>query len=253
MVEKILSSDPYFHPRIIKNVQLEDERCLIPALQPAVKAGEPVSLEEQTAAILAKTQQEAEAIIQQAIAEAERIVQQARQDAANLIHESEAKMQLLQAQAVQAGQAQGEAQGLGELKQAAQLFESVLSEAQAERKRLLESSEASAVQLILAIVRKVLKIEPIINEQVILKVTRAALQRLSKVADVQIFVHPADLELLHFNLSQFSDLALEIVLEPDEKIAPGGCRIHSRSGTIDATLDSQFETVARSFLAVAEG
>lgn len=248
-----MSSDPYFHPRIIKNVQVEDERCVIPALQPAVKAGEPASLEEQTAAILAKTQADAEALLKQARSEAERILQQARQDAANLIHESEAKMQLLQEQAVQTGLAQGEAKGLAELKQAADLFETVLTEAQTERKRLLEGAEAGAVQLILAIVRKVLKVEPIINEQVILKVTRAALQRLSQVADVQIFVHPADIELLHFNLSQMSELALEIVLEPDEKIAPGGCRISSRSGTIDATLDSQFETVARSFLAVAEG
>lgn len=192
-------------------------------------------------------------MLKRAQAEAEQILQKARQDAATLIHESEAKMQLLQEQALQTGLAQGKAQGLAQLKQAAELFESVLQEAHAERSRLLEGSEADAVQLILAIVRKVLKVEPIINEQVILKVTRAALQRLSQVAEVQIAVHPADLELLHFNLSQLADLALEIVLEPDEKIAPGGCRIHSRSGTIDATLDSQFETVARSFLAVAEG
>ena len=253
MGEKILSSDPYFHPRIIKNVQIEAERCVIPALQPAVKAGEPASLEEQTAEILAKAEQEAQALLKRAQAEAEQIVQKARQDAATLIHESEAKMQLLQEQAVQTGLAQGEAQGLAQLKQAAELFETVLKEAHAERRRLIEGSEADAVQLILAIVRKVLKVEPIINEQVILKVTRAALQRLSQVTEVQIAVHPADLELLHFNLSQLTDLALEIVLEPDEKIAPGGCRIHSRSGTIDATLDSQFETVARSFLAVAEG
>jgi flagellar assembly protein FliH len=253
MVETILSSESLFHPRIIKNVHLESERCVIPSLQPAVIAGEPLSLEEQTEIIVGKAKQEAEQILKQAYAEAEKLLQQTRQDASTLLHESESKIKLLEEQAYKEGLNRGETQALDQLKQTAEIFQTVLKEAQAERQRLLSGTEAEAVQLILAIVRKILKIEPIINEQVILKVTRAALQRLSQARDVEIHVHPADLELVHFNLSLLQDLTLEIVLEPDEKIAPGGCLIKSRSGSIDATIDSQFETVACSFLTVAEG
>ena len=82
---------------------------------------------------------------------------------------------------------------------------------------------------------------------------RDALERLGQKVDVHIDVNPQDLELLHFSLTQIEDLALEIVIDTDAKIEPGGCRIQSKAGEIDARLSTQFDAIAQSFLALADG
>ncbi|PIQ28122.1 hypothetical protein COW36_05215 [bacterium (Candidatus Blackallbacteria) CG17_big_fil_post_rev_8_21_14_2_50_48_46] len=250
-----MSSDSFFHPRILKNVQLESERCIVPSSENSetliANAGMAAALKAE--AILKQANAQAEKTLEEARQEAAALLQQARQDASALLQEADTKLRHIEAQAYQEGLARGEETGQAKLLEALQAFQSVLLAAQNERQRLLLGTEAETVHLILDIVRKILKIEPIINEQVIVRVVRAALQRLGQSVNTHIHVNPADLELLHFSLSQLQDLALEIVLEPDEKIAPGGCLIRSKAGTIDATIDSQLETVVRSFLAVAEG
>ncbi len=248
-----MSFDPIFHPRIIKNVQIEGEPCVIPSTSPLSPEAEEAEQQLLASKTLEKSRQESELLLQQARDEAGRILQQARQDAAQILHEAEVKLKQLETQAYEQGMTRGENEGLAQLKQASDQFDLLLSEAQKERGRMLEEVESEAVRMILDIVRKILKIEPIINEQVVIRVTRAALQRLQQEVSVHVYIHPADLDLLHFNLSHLASSTLDIVLEPDEKIAPGGCLVKSRTGTIDATLDSQFETVASSFLAVAEG
>ncbi|HEY9844120.1 MAG TPA: FliH/SctL family protein, partial [Candidatus Obscuribacterales bacterium] len=163
------------------------------------------------------------------------------------------KVAQLQAQAQADGLRRGQAEGKAKLADALNQFQQVMLAAQNDRGRMLAGSEAEIVRLVLQVVRKILKIEPIINEQALVRVVRDALERLGQRVDVNIYVHPEDVELLHFSLSQISDLALEIVIEPDDNVEPGGCRIESRAGEIDARLSTQFEAVARSFLAVAEG
>lgn len=250
-----MSSESGFHPRILKQVQIEAEPWVVPSAQPLLAPESQnheelqLQLEKQRKAL----QRESENLLRQARQEAEALLQQARQDATKILSEAEAKLRQIEAQAYQEGLARGKKEGQEEIAAAVQQFQRLLQEAYAERKRLLSGTEAEVVHLILDIVRKILKIEPIINEQVVVRVVRAALQQLGNTVTTHIYVHPADLELLHFNLSQMESLGLEIVLEPDEKIAPGGCLIRSEAGTIDATLDSQFDTVVRSFLAVAEG
>ena len=248
-----MSFDPVFHPRIIKNVQIDDAPCVIPSAAPLSPEAAEAEQQLQATQTLEKARQESERLLQQARDESARILQQARQDAAHILHEAEVKLKQLEAQAYQEGLTRGENEGLAELKQASDQFDVLLSEAQKERARMLAEVESEAVRMILDIVRKILKVEPIINEQVVIRVTRAALQRLQQDISVYVYIHPADLDLLHFNLSHLASSTLDVVLEADEKIAPGGCLIKSRTGTIDATLDSQFETVASSFLAVAEG
>ncbi|MBF2053960.1 MAG: hypothetical protein IGS03_10930 [Candidatus Sericytochromatia bacterium] len=184
-------------------------------------------------------------------AQIEAMLAEARTQSAQLLNEAQQKIVQITQQAEQQGLEQGRASGQAETRRALQQAQQILQAAQADRERLLQASEGEMVQLVLQIVRKILRIEPIINEQVLIKVVRAALERLGKQVNVVIRVHPEDLELLHFSLLQLEDLALEIELMPDPAIEPGGCRVVSAAGEIDATLQTQFEAVARSFLQLA--
>lgn len=234
--------------RIIKQAQLEDEPLFLGdasarASSPAHKAH---SLER-----LAQEQYQQKRL--EAEKEADRIMNEARAEAARLLQEAQQKVTQIEKQAYQEGLQRGEADGRAQHLQALQAFQTVLLEAQNERRRMLANTESEVVHLVLQTVRKILKIEPIINEQVLVRVIRDALERLGQKVDVHIDVNPQDLDLLHFSLTQIEDLALEIVIDTDVQIEPGGCRIRSRAGEIDARLSTQFDAVAQSFLALADG
>lgn len=194
-----------------------------------------------------------EEVLQQAHQEAESILARARQQASQMLAEAETRVQALEKEARQRGLAQGESAARAELSQALDQLQTVFESSQQERKAILLKAEQEVVHLVLEITRRLLKIEPLINEQALIRVTRHALEHLGQKLEVIIEVHPEDVELLHFSLSQLEDLALDIVIEPKEDIHIGSCRVRSKAGRIDANLNTQFDTIAQSFLAMAEG
>ena len=253
MVVKILSSEHGTPPRIIKQAELVSSRYRVGAVDGKMLP-EPVDTAGLEADRLrGETEVRCRELMMQTEKQAEAVMSEARAEAVKLLEEARQKVGQLQAQAQAEGLRRGEAEGKAKLADALNQFQQVMLAAQNDRGRMLAGSEAEIVRLVLQVVRKILKIEPIINEQALVRVVRDALERLGQRVDVYIYVHPEDVELLHFSLSQIADLALEIVIEPDENVEPGGCRIESKAGEIDARLSTQFEAVARSFLAVAEG
>lgn len=245
---RILSSDSA-PLRIIKQAALSDERRQIGS-----PADHPLQ-EEQLAAELQARREACEIACRERLRETEAQIEamlaEARTTSAQLLNETQQKVAQISQQAEQQGLAQGREAGQAETRRMLEQAQNILQAAQADRERLLHESEGEMVQLVLQIVRKILRIEPIINEQVLIQVVRAALERLGKQVNVLIRVHPEDLELLHFSLLQLEELALDIELVPDPAIEPGGCRVISAAGEIDATLQTQFEAVARSFLMLA--
>lgn len=233
--------------RVFKQIQLEPGQVRVGSQAPHAdrldaEQARHQALEAECQALLTKAQEEAAALLRAA-----------RQEAVELVNESRQKIQQQSEQAYQEGLQRGEAAGKAQLQQALEQFQNVMQAALAERERLLAASEQEVVHLVLEVVRRILKIEPLINEQVLIRVVKDALQRLGKQVDVHIYVNPEDVELLHFSLSQIEELALEIVIDADPQMAVGSCRILSRAGEIDANLTTQFDAVVRSFLALAEG
>lgn len=253
---KILSSESGQHagkpPRIIKQAEMVEAHYRI-----GQHSGAPPAPADLARAEAERIRHETEARCREQILAAEKqaeaVMSEARAEAVRLVDEAQQRVRALEDQARNEGLRRGEAEGKAKLQNAVNQFQQVMVAAQSDRARLLAGSEAEIVRLVLQIARKILKIEPIINEQVLVRVTRDALERLGQRVDVHIFVHPEDVELLHFALSQLQDLALEIVIDPDPRVEPGGCRIESRAAEIDARLGTQFDAIAKSFLAVAEG
>lgn len=200
-----------------------------------------------------KQQQQKEKALQAAQAEAEQMLEKARHQASQMLAEAEERVKALTTEAQNRGHAQGVAEGRAELQQALNQLKALFESAHQEREVMLARTEQEVVHLVLEVVRRVLKIEPVINEQVLVRVTRHALERLGQKLEVIIQVHPEDVDLLHFSLSQIEDLALDIVIDPSADIHIGSCRVHSKAGRIDADLNTQFETIAQSFLAMVEG
>lgn len=247
---KILSSDPAC--RVYKQIAIEAEpirlgRAHADAQSPEAKHQR--HHEDKQRQLEAELQER----LQSAEQAAERLMIEARQESINLLNEARQKVRQMEEQAYQEGLQRGEAEGQAKLQGVLTHFQAVLEAALGQRAELLEQAEQELVHLVLEVVRRILKLEPIINEQVLIRVVRDALQRLGQRVDVHIYVNPEDVELLHFSLSQIQELALEIVIEPDPDVPLGSCRIASKAGEIDARLTTQFDAIARSYLALAEG
>lgn len=256
MVEKILLSDPSSglpssQRSVIKHVAFASghrEIGGVAPLQPQPSpSASPLPTEKEVIQNIQRIAQ------QQAQQEAEQMLAKARQQASQMLAEAESRVQALEKEAEERGFAIGESRANREASASLEQLKTVFDAAHQERKQLLAGVESEVVHLVLDIVRKLLKIEPLINEQVLIRVTRHALEHLGQKLEVVIAVHPQDIELLHFSLSQIRDLALDIVIEPDDTLHIGSCRVYSKAGRIDADLNTQFDAIAQSFLAMAEG
>ncbi len=239
--------------RVLKHVVVETQHRQIGVSQTSSNPSTPSRRDTVKPSPVDQAQKEAEALLSQAQQQARDILQKARQQAGQMLAEAEDKVKTLELQATERGLNTGQQQARAEVEKSLQHLQQVIEAAQNDRTRLLANTEQEVVELVLAITRRILKIEPLINEQVLIRVAREALSHLGQQLEVLIEVHPEDVELLHFSLSQIEDLALDIVIEPREDISIGGCRIRSQSGNVDANLQTQFDAIAQSFLALAEG
>lgn len=149
------------------------------------------------------------------------------------------------------GFAEGEAAGK---KLAAQKVEPVLKSLgelmhalTTEREQLIVRYDQDLIKIAFMIAMKILHNEIETNNEVVVGVVKAALEKIVKTDSVVIKLSPYDLELLQQQIGEHGLetewLAHEAKLEGDFKIARGGCKVQTDSGEIDATIETQLELI----------
>ncbi|MDW8320761.1 MAG: type III secretion system stator protein SctL [Armatimonadota bacterium] len=117
----------------------------------------------------------------------------------------------------------------------------------AERQRLWLEMEPQIVELVLEIARKVLREEIQARREVTLSVIKHALRRVADTEHVRIRVHPDDLQIAREyreDLLAVCDGVKQIEIVDDQRVG-GGCIIETPSGTIDASLRTQTQSVEK--------
>lgn len=149
------------------------------------------------------------------------------------------------------GFTQGEAAGK---KLAAQKVEPVLKSLgelmqalATEREQLIVRHDQDLIKIAFMIAMKILHSEIETNNEVVVGVVKAALEKVVKTESVIIKLSPYDLELLQQQIGEHGLetewLAHEAKLEGDFNIARGGCKVQTDSGEIDATIETQLELI----------
>jgi flagellar assembly protein FliH len=119
------------------------------------------------------------------------------------------------------------------------------------RRDLYRSAERRAMELALAVARKIVAREVQVQPEVVLSVVRKALERVAAADDIRIRVHPADLDYLEAYRRELAGLVENvdrIDLVADETTTRGGCLIETGMGGIDARIEKQLECVEALFL-----
>jgi flagellar assembly protein FliH len=116
------------------------------------------------------------------------------------------------------------------------------------RRAMILQTERQMVQLAMAIAKRVVRREVAIDRDLTLTMARVALDRLGDSTSVTVHLHPDD-----FNATAAGREALHagsrVTVVADPGMSRGGCRVESDFGYVDASVDAQFQELARALLA----
>ncbi len=114
----------------------------------------------------------------------------------------------------------------------------------------LQENEQDIMEIALAIARNILLRELEVDSQVAVRQVRHVLSLLRHKGLVLLKVHPQDFEQLDSIRQSLSEEFLDgdhVVLEADEEIDRGGCRVEQAGLRLEVDLLGQLETVAQEF------
>lgn len=154
------------------------------------------------------------------------------------------------AQQLEEAYARGRQEGLNEAEQRFETTTKALAEALEEvcrvRVSLAKSSSQDMLRLVMAVAEQVILRSVEVDPSVILAIIENALQASVRSDSYRIRVNPGDLEVVTKQkplfLASISGLK-NLSFEADASIEKGGCRVDSELGDVDATIETQLESI----------
>jgi flagellar assembly protein FliH len=206
-------------------------------------------IESQARALLVRAQQQADQLLAAAQAEADNMIAAAKAEGL-----AEGKREGT-AQGLELGKQTGEDKALAEHRAEFQQAIAALSAAagvlDAQRGDLESAGLREVVSLAIAIARRVTKRQGLLDPQVLSSNLEQAMRLVLDAANVRVAIHPEQRKTLEtalpaLQLSLPSLKHVEII--DDATISPGGCRVFTLHGQIDADLDVQLDRVIADLL-----
>ena len=159
-----------------------------------------------------------------------------------------AEAEQIRAAAAEGGHAAGYAAGLAEahdrLEPARTALEAAATGLVATREEFLALAETRAVELALAIARKVIGVELAVRPELVVEVATGALRRAAERDHVVLLVNPDDIELVReaaADLSGALGMIRRLEIAPERRVDRGGCLVQTAEGEIDAGIETQLE------------
>ena len=201
-------------------------------------------IETQARALMARAKERAEGLLIEAQKEAESLKAAAKVE--GLV---EGKREGL-AKGLEEGRKNGAQQALSEHRtQLANLIKALTesaAELDASRQQLEAEALTEVIDLSVAIATRVTKRQGLIDPQVLTENVNEAMKLVVASSDVRIALHPSQKQYLLDTLPRLQmewPALAHVELIEDAALAPGGCRIMTRGGAIDASLDEQLNRV----------
>jgi flagellar assembly protein FliH len=243
--------------KIFKSVCLDGTPVVIPAPNDCLLADD----EEENLTCMgtdevaeAESVEEEEVVIPPEITALE-ILEDARNEASNILAAAQQEIEEQKAAAYDDAYRQGYQMGLEQVRQAIDdataRANDIISRAEREAARSLMHAEQQMLELSMAVARKVINRELSETPESILLLVRAALERLSDQDQVTIRVSPDNLETVRKakpELQSILDRDSTISVSADEVLGSGDCVVDTPFGAVDASVDSQLESLGAALL-----
>jgi len=206
-------------------------------------------IQRQGDAIVARARAEAQRMLHTAEQEAQRAAERIRREALERGMEQgrQAGMKQVREEASQAAMQEARAR----LDRLAQALERALHEFDQGKRRLLAQAESGLIELALAIAARVCKLKAGSGCDVAIGNARHVLEMAAHEHDVELRVHPDELEALQSAAVELIHPAgglQHVRVVADAHVERGGCVLRSRAGTVDASLETQLQRVAEAIV-----
>ncbi len=189
--------------------------------------------------------------------QAQEILRKAKTDSAEILRQAELKaQQILEDAQLKADEIQQQAyhQGLAEANSETQSMlmtaKSILEEVQTWKETMFEQGEMMMLRLVIEIAQTMFGDGLPLDPDTLGQAFSRALNQAKTLGNLRIFVHPEDAAILtaHWNKLQGAIGAQQVELIPSEIIKRGGCYIDGQFGSVDARVETQFQTIKDSLL-----
>jgi flagellar assembly protein FliH len=164
--------------------------------------------------------------------------------------EHQARLAALERDAFTKGYASGERAGLeaggkraeAMLRRVAQTIE----ELSGLRQTLIHETEREMAQLALTLARRIVHREVSLDPELAAALAHVALERLGTSTPATIRMNPADYTVVAQDGGRWGTASVTVV--PDPSISRGGCLVETEFGSVDATIERQFDELSRALL-----
>jgi flagellar assembly protein FliH len=112
------------------------------------------------------------------------------------------------------------------------------------RGRLRRDAERDLVKLSVAIAWRILRREVHLDQEAVLGVVKAALERLDAREVCRVRLHPDDLALLNARMESLG-LGRNVEMAADSSIGRGGAMVETSRGALDASIEGQLQEIER--------
>ncbi|SHF37314.1 flagellar assembly protein FliH [Desulforamulus putei DSM 12395] len=226
--------------RVIKSAPVDQADQVLPlrqlSLPPSEESGHPTPEE-----LLMMARQQAAEMIARARREAAEIIEQARAEAALSARQ-------IKEQARQDGWQEGITASEKEAEEIRRQAREVLFQAQDTFRHTLEKMESEIVDLAVDIAERVVMTQLAVEPQTVMEIARECMELVKNRPLVNIYVNHADLAIIEQGKNQLLQGLpgkVELNVLVDNGIKPGGCRIETDQGQVDATLETRWQEVLK--------
>ena len=123
----------------------------------------------------------------------------------------------------------------------------VLTEFEENKRALIAAAESGMIELALAVARRVCKLETGASTAAAQANARCVLEMVQGTGDAELHVHPDEYEQVRElapELLTRADRLEHVKFVADESVERGGCTLTTRTGEVDATLETQLDRIA---------
>lgn len=134
-------------------------------------------------------------------------------------------------------------------------MEGLIREAYSEKAKIVQEAETFLLSLSVRIAERVIKEELKQHEEQLLNIVKQALKHIEEAEDIIMQVSLDDYPVLVPFLEELKTYVradCELKMIPVANVEPGGCMLHTPSGSYDVTIDSQLEEIKKHLLAYCE-
>lgn len=179
------------------------------------------------------------------------VLQNAREEAAQIVAQAEKDREIIEAAAIEKAQQEAQAafeteitERIGEIRDN---FAQTIREIDGLREEISLRVEKDVVELALEIAKKVVGREVKFDHEIALTLIKVSLKKIHSRAVAQVHLNPEDFAYVESHRQKI-DYRGSLEFIEDRSISSGGCLIHTETGDVDATIESQFAEISHGLL-----